>query len=285
MQGRTFLTYLFILTSLCATSAQSFEIVGGDTINVRDGDNNKQGWWKIHNKDGKHKGYDAGQLVEEGEYLNNRKTGIWTKYFPNGNRKHELTFANNIANGYAKIYYRSGKLQEEGIWKMNRWSGQYKYYYGNGNLKYDWSYNSTGKREGEQKYFHENGMLQFLGDWKHGKETGELVEYYEDGSIKARRFFESGEVIPEKTQELVHGKEFDDNIKRYSGITARKKLARGEIVDGHNRLVNADGTLSKEGIFKDKKLVDGKVYVYENGQVVKTINYTGGKRIGEETVQ
>lgn len=281
MRGKILLTLL--VTAFCSltVSAQSFEIEGKDTINVRDASNQKQGWWKIYNSDGKYQGYESTSLVEEGEYLNNKKTDVWTKYYPNGNKKHELTFANNVANGYAKIYYRNGQLQEEGIWKMNQWAGQYKYYFENGNLKYDWSYNSSGKRDGQQKYYHENGMLMYLGDWQQGKEAGELVEYYEDGSIKAKRFFTDGKVIPEKTKTLDRGKEFDENIKKYSGKPVAKQLSRGEIVNGYNKMMNPDGTVSKEGTFKDKRLIDGKVYVYENGKVVQTIVYEGGKRKGE----
>ncbi|MCF8464521.1 MAG: hypothetical protein K9G41_06760 [Flavobacteriales bacterium] len=277
MRGKILLT-LFIGFAGLGVSAQSFEIEGKDTINVRDASNQKQGWWKIYNTDGKYQGYESTALVEEGEYLNNKKTDVWTKYYPNGNKKHQLTFANNVANGYAKIYYRNGQLQEEGIWKMNQWSGQYKYYFENGNLKYDWSYNSSGKRDGEQKYFHENGNLMYLGAWQQGKEAGELVEYYEDGSIKAKRYFNDGKVIPEKTKNLDRGKEFDANFKKYTGKPAPKQLGRGELVDGYNKMMNADGTVSKEGTFKDKRLIDGKVYVYENGKVVQTIVYQGGKR-------
>ena len=285
MIGKRLITLLIFCVTATSLFAQSFEVEGGDTINVRDASNEKQGWWKIYNTDGKYKGYEPSDLVEEGEYLNNKKTGVWTKYYPNGNKKHELTFANNVANGYAKIYYRSGQLQEEGIWKMNRWAGQYKFYFENGNLKYDWAYNSSGKREGQQKYFHENGVLMYLGDWKQGKEAGELVEYYEDGSIKAQRFFDNGNVIPEKTKNLEQGKAFDENVKKYSGRAQPKQLGRGEIIDGFNRLLNKDGTVSMEGTFKDKKLINGKAYEYENGKVVKTIIYEGGKRAGEEGVQ
>lgn len=285
MRTKGLLTYLFLVTTFIVAFGQSSGTTRNDSINVRDSNNQKQGWWKIYNDDGKYKGYETNQLVEEGEYLNNKKTGVWTKYYPNGNKKHELTFANNIANGYAKIYYRNGQLQEEGIWKMNQWAGEYKYYYENGTLKYDWNYNESGKREGQQLYFHENGMLQYLGDWKGGKEAGELVEYYEDGSIKAKRYFDSGNIIPEKTVNLVEGKEFDENIKKYTGKPKPRDLARGEIIDGYNKLLNPDGTVSKEGTFKDKRLIDGKIYVYENGKVVKTIVYQDGKKAGEEVTQ
>ncbi len=282
MKAKTTFTYLLLIATFMVAAAQTSGVNPGDSLNTRDASNQKQGWWKVYNTDGKYKGYSTDQLVEEGRYLNNRKTGVWTKYYPNGNKKHELTFANNIANGYAKIYYRSGKLQEEGIWKMNRWAGQYKYYYENGNLKYDWSYNSSGKREGEQRYYHENGVVQYVGEWKGGKEAGELVEFHEDGSVKAKRYFDGGKVIPEKTVNLVAGKEFDQRYAKYSGKAAPKKLARGEIVDGFNKLMNADGTVAKEGTFKDKRLVDGKVYVYDSGELVKTIVYEQGKRTGEE---
>ncbi|MGB1317973.1 MAG: hypothetical protein ACPG5W_07190, partial [Flavobacteriales bacterium] len=135
---------------------------------------------------------------------------------------------------------------------------------------------------GEQKYFHENGVVQYIGDWKGGKESGELTEFHEDGSVKARRYFDDGKVQPEKTVNLVAGKQFDARAKMYSGKAKPKKMARGYLVDGYNKMMNADGTVSKEGTFKDKKLVDGKVYVYENGQLAKAILYKGGKRAGEE---
>jgi len=272
---------LLALTSIAHGSGFNHK----DTLNLRDQNNEKQGHWVIYNENGKYKGYEEGQLVEEGEYLNNKKSGIWTKYYPNGNVKHELTFANNVANGYAKIFYRSGQLQEEGVWKVNRWIGGYKYYYEEGNLQYEWGYNSSGKREGQQMYYHENGVVKYIGDWANGQEAGELREYYTDGSVKAVRQFNNGKVQPMATVNHIQGKEFDGNERKYSGIGEPKAMAIGYLVDGFNRIMNADGTVSKEGEFKNKKLVNGKVYVYENGQIVKTIFYVGGTRSGEEIVE
>jgi len=278
---------LMVLISLPALNvlSQSFEMHKGDTINRRDASDMRYGWWKVINQDGKFKGYAEGAVVEEGEYINNKKNGVWTKYYPEGTKKHELTFTNNVANGYAKIYYRNGNLQEEGMWQQNKWAGQYKYYNENGNMKYDWNYNSAGKREGQQKYFHENGVLMYLGEWKNGNEAGELIEYYEDGSIRTKRYFNNGKIEEGKTKELVQGKEFDENAKKYSG-RVQKPAARatGEIVDGFNRLFDKSGNLSKEGEFKNKQLVDGKAYVYEGSRLVKTLIFKGGVQVGEEGV-
>jgi antitoxin component YwqK of YwqJK toxin-antitoxin module len=277
MIAKSVFTQILVLLFFGVSSAQSAK----DTLNQRDANNLKQGWWKVYNSDGKFVGYESDQLVEEGEFFNNKKVGVWTKYYPNGNKKHELTFANNIANGYARIYYRSGRIQEEGIWKMNQWAGQYKYYYENGNLKYDWSYNASGKREGEQRYFHENGVIQYLGDWKDGKEAGELREYNDDGSLSSKRYFNEGNLQADRTVNLVRGKEFDENSKKHSGKTQTKLLGRGEIIDGYNKLMNPDGTVSKEGTFKDKKLIDGTVFLYENGKLISSVSYAGGKKVGE----
>jgi len=277
-------TSLMLLLAFAA-SAQSFEVEKGDTINRRDAADLRQGKWKVYNREGKFKGYNEGQLVEEGDYVNNKKNGVWTKYYPEGTKKHELTFVNNVANGYAKIYYRNGNLQEEGMWQQNKWAGQYKYYNENGNVKYDWNYNSSGKREGQQKYFHDNGVLMYLGEWKNGNEAGELIEYYEDGSIKAKRYFNNGKIEEEKTVNVVQGKEFDDNIKKYSGkVQKAPARAFGEIVDGFNRLYDKNGNVSKEGDFKNKQLIDGKIFVYEGKQLVKTLIYKGGVQVGEEGV-
>ncbi len=268
--------------------AQSFEMYKGDTINRRDANDMRHGWWRIRNIDGKFKGYEEGQLVEEGEYVNNKKNGVWTKYYPNGKKKQELTFVNNIANGYAKIYYRSGQVQEEGMWHQNKWSGHYKYYNENGNLKYDWNYNSSGKREGPQRYFHDNGVIMYAGDWKNGAESGELVEYYEDGSVMTRRYFNNGKIEEEKTAQFPQGKELDANSRKYSGAALRpssNQQAYGDIVDGFNRLFNNDGNVSKEGEFKNKQLVDGKAYVYEGKKLVKVLIFKGGVRVGEESIQ
>lgn len=267
------------------TVAQSFGYNRTDSLNQRDQNNEKQGYWIVYNENGKYKGYEEGQKVEEGEYVNNKKSGIWTKYYPNGNKKHELTFANNVANGYAKIYYRSGQLQEEGVWKVNRWVGEYKYYYEDGTMQYSWNYNSSGKREGEQLYFHTNGMLKYIGDWANGQEAGELREYYTDGSIKAIKQFDEGQIKPTETVNHPQGKEFDGNEKIHFGKPKPKTMARGVLADGFNKIMNADGTVSKEGQFKDKKLVEGKEYIYEGGKVVKTVIYADGARVGEESVE
>jgi len=112
---------LFFL-SLGISIAQSFELYKGDTINLTDANNQKQGHWII---------FDASKTVvqEEGAFKDSRRTGIWKKYYSSGQLKHEITYQNGKPDGYARFYYENGNVSEEGIWKGNKWVGEYKYYF------------------------------------------------------------------------------------------------------------------------------------------------------------
>ena len=116
--------FLFCISAFSQTS----ETYKGKKVNEKDAAGQKQGHWVILNTGGKFPGFAEGELTEEGDYLDNKKIGIWTKYYPGGIKKHELTFTNNPPNGYAKFYYKDGLLQEEGMWKDNKRHGQGTYW-------------------------------------------------------------------------------------------------------------------------------------------------------------
>lgn len=303
--------FLFSLTVFPQTS----ETWKGKKVNEKDASDQKQGHWVIVNNGGKFKDYEEGALVEEGDYLDNKKIGIWTKYYPNGNKKHELTFTNNRPNGYAKFYYKDGLLQEEGMWKDNKWVGEYRYYHENGNLFYNWVYNPSGKREGKQQYFYENGNLMIEGNWKDGSESGLLKEYYENGSLKSEKNFTPGSVNAGTVNgveigNLSSGKLETASVKTYElskkfdeSAAQAKKLAEsirqqnqpklfaskeekpkdvGMIGDGQKTTYNKFGKPLLIGTFKNSMLVDGKENLYdESGKYIKTFIVKDGKKVSE----
>ncbi len=285
---------IFLLLSFIAYS-QTSETYKGKKVNEKDAAGQKQGHWVILNSGGKFPGFQEGELTEEGDYLDNKKIGIWTKYYPGGIKKHELTFTNNQPNGYAKFYYKDGMLQEEGMWKDNKWVGEYRYYHENGNLFYNWVYNASGKREGTQQYFYENGNLMIEGTWKEGSESGLLKEYYENGSVKTEKQFATGKIEATETKSYELGKQFDDaapkakklaeGIKQQHQVkTAASTAANvGMIGDGQRTTLNKFGKPDREGIFKNSMLIEGKEHLYSpEGIYLKTYIVKEGKRVGEE---
>src|ERR1700748_41354 len=100
---KAFLILLFI-TCKIAISQSSAIINGKDTTNFTDDAGKKQGKWVILGKDAHKPDYKDDQKVEEGRYVDSKKTGIWKEYYPNTNIKSVITYENNRPNGYAKMY-------------------------------------------------------------------------------------------------------------------------------------------------------------------------------------
>ena len=124
---------LFYLSS--GIIAQTDKSISSDTLNFIDSTGKKQGHWIITNSMLHKPCFKDDQKVEEGKYLNSRKTGIWTEYYCSGKTKSIATYVNGRPNGPAKLYYENGQLKEEGIWENHRWvRGSYKKYTKDGKI-------------------------------------------------------------------------------------------------------------------------------------------------------
>ncbi len=283
---KTIFLFLIFALILKFSVAQNFEMYKNDTINRTDKDNLKQGKWLT---------FDEAKLkvVEEGNFLNNKKHGIWKKYFFNGNLQSEITFQNGIPDGYAKIYHENGKVAEEGMWKVDKWVGNYKFFHENGNPSYVWNFDASGKRTGKQQYFHENGKLRIEGEWKEGKEAGVVKEYNEDGSLKSEKNFNDGKfdettskeyaVPPAKKVENPPAKKVEnvDTVKKSVEQPKKQEKEREYGVftgNGYFKFLNANGKVDCEGNFVRGNLYEGKKFFYnKEGNLIKTEIYEGGR--------
>lgn len=291
---------LYILVTVCGVSfAQSQEVIGKDTVNRIDADGKKQGKWVLL---GKHKPgtcYQAESKVEEGKYDNNRKTGIWVEYYCNGNMKNKLTFVSGRPDGYAIMYHENGKISEEGNWKNQRWVGNYKLYYENGQVQHEFVFNQSGKRDGAQKYYYENGQVAIEGNFANGKESGMIKEYYENGDIKAEKNFADGNVdvatIKEYQPKKPLVKKADDPVENAPKVTVAKDEAPNEankkgsgplVLNGQHILYNKNKQITKDGVFKDNRFMDGKAYIYnDNGILTRVAVYKNGVYVGDTQVE
>ena len=244
-------------------NAQSFEVLKGDTINVVDQNNLKQGRWVEMNN---------GVKIQEGNYIDNKKQGIWLKYYPKGIVAHKANYIGGRPEGKMCFYYESGEILEEGTWNNDRWVGEFKFYHKNGNLSYLWTYNENGKRTGEQKYYYESGKLKIKGNWKDGIKEGEVKEYYPDGSIWVIKDYQKGQLKERKPIVFARGQKFDN---KHSGTPVA--VFDG---NGYHQLYNKTNRIDREGEFRHGKLVDGKRYYYSgNGMLIKTAIYQNFKVI------
>lgn len=280
--------------------AQTFELLGTDTINKTDLTGKKQGKWILY---GKHKPggcYAADKKAEEGKYVDNRKVGIWFEYFCNGNVKCKLTFVNGRPDGYAQMFHENGKISEEGNWKNNRWVGNYKLYYENGQVQHEFVFNNSGKRDGPQKYFYENGQVAIEGNFANGKEAGIIKEYYETGDIKAEKNFTDGNVDVASIKEFQPKKPIpaksDSPLENAPVVKVKdderpneavKKETKGPLIlNGEYKLYNKNKQITKDGIFVNSRFMDGKSYMYDDNGILQRIAvYKNGVYVGDAQVE
>jgi antitoxin component YwqK of YwqJK toxin-antitoxin module len=288
---KKFLLLLFFIAYKIST-AQSFELFNQDTINLIDASNLKQGHWIFFGKMKKLPGYKDDQKVEEGGFVDSKKSGTWKKYFPSGNTENEITYQNGRPNGHYVNYYDNGKVQEEGNWVNNKPIGTFKRYHENGNLSQEFNFNKGGQREGVQKYYHENGKLMIEGEWADGKESGILREYYENGDLRAEKNFMNGSLDPATSKEFEPKKPLEKK-EEIKPVTSAPVLAQKDEApnmgsfsgNGYAKLYNSNKQVTKDGIFSNYKLVDGKEYIYNSDGILQRIAvYKNGSYVGDGVI-
>jgi antitoxin component YwqK of YwqJK toxin-antitoxin module len=283
--------YIFIPIFICSISvAQSVPnyIISseGDTINVVDENNMKQGFWKIFGKMRKLPNYEPDQVIEQGKYSNSRKQGIWTKFFASGKTKSEIEYKNSRPNGAYRTYFENGQIEEEGNWKNNRNTNDFKRYYENGQVSQNFAFNNTGKRDGKQTYYYESGQVMIEADIESGKEKF-VKEFYEDGSVKAEKSFVDGKLDVANTKVYEPTTPIKD--KKPEGVIEVVKVSKDEYInsgdfkgDGKYKMYNRDRQISKDGIFNSYRFMEGKQYIYnENGILTQVKLFKEGRYIGD----
>lgn len=282
--------YILLPIFVCSiSSAQSYTIDKGDTINVIDENNLKQGFWRIFGKMKKLPGYEPEQVVEEGNYESSRKQGLWKNFFPNGKIKSEIAYVNSRPNGTYKTFFENGQIEEEGSWENNRNTGGFKRFHENGQTAQQFVFNETGKRDGKQVYFYENGQVMIEADVAAGKEKF-VKEFYEDGSIKAEKSFIDGELDAANTKVYEPKNPIKNNDKELAESPVKiVKADKNDVVNsgnfngnGQHTMYNKDKQLSKVGYFENYRLMDGLLYKYDSdGMLILIEKYKSGRYIGD----
>jgi antitoxin component YwqK of YwqJK toxin-antitoxin module len=256
-----------------------------DRINWKDDQGRKQGHWIIFGKDRPEQGVPPEGKIEEGDYKDDRKIGIWIKYHNDGvtpRLKGEYDFGR--PKGSFTKYYPNGKVQEEGVYDKGKYLGAMKRYYEDGTLMYDGNYDGEGLENGKIVYYYPNGKVEYEYTAKAGTPSGKGVRYWPNGDIKEEVVFDdSGEVSSFVAREMVNKPE---EIKAPADKETKAAPAPKNAVvktgtfnkNGYNKLYNENEELWMDGDFKNGLLYDGKLYVYDkDGILLKIEVYKKGK--------
>jgi antitoxin component YwqK of YwqJK toxin-antitoxin module len=258
------------------------------------------GYWKVTGEDKPTPGYATSAVIEEGEYIDGRKEGVWKTYYPSGKVKNEITYQGGRPKGPYTTYYENGQIEEKGNWSLNKNQGKFTRYYENGQVQQDFTFDEGGQRNGTQKYYYENGQLMIEGNWAGGKEDGAVKEYYEDGSLKSVRVFNGGKMdaaksefkkpatpsaAPDPDPEPVATN--GNKVKTTVAVAQSDAKPNIGMFDGNgpHTLYNKNRQISQKGVFKNGRLMDGKVYKYDRDGILISIEiYQNGQYVGEGVI-
>jgi len=260
-----------------------------EKLNFTDAQGRRQGYWKITGQMTFAKNFAPNQTIEEGHYVDNKRVGIWKKYYPSGELRSEINYENNHPRGEYRIFYPNGNLEEEGTWKGNRNSGSFVRYHENGTIAQKFFFLDNGKRNGVQKYYYDNGELQLSVEVENGVANGRYLSYYEDGALKSEKTVVNGKVDPDSVTEYPPQKEYfamtdmpdiPEDISGEGQDTQRADIGTFNR-SGYNTLYNRNKQVTQVGEFKKGRLWNGKWHRYDaEGNLKRTEVYKEGKFIG-----
>ncbi|MDZ4824221.1 MAG: toxin-antitoxin system YwqK family antitoxin [Flavobacteriales bacterium] len=291
MTNLTFRITTFVVAICLGISAYAADYGGGKDLNKTDEAGQRQGYWLIKGYMVNDQAYGPDALVEEGEYKDNRKEGLWKKYWPNGKTKSEITYLSGRPEGSYKIYYDNGKVEEDANWISGNNTGEFKRFHANGQPQQLFTFADNGKRNGVQKYFHENGKVAMEVNINMGTEQGMCKRYNEDGTLKEESQFASGDVKPGTLKEYTDKAGGEDVVadphnnemgKPAPAVNTDKVNEATQFKpNGYNIMYNKLDQMTQVGQFKDGKLSDGKWYIYNSDGLLMRIEvYRKGKYLG-----
>jgi len=267
---------------------------GQDTLNRVDANGKKQGHWIYYGKDRPESGVPLEGKVMEGNYIDDRKEGVWIRYNLDGvTPKLKGEYKNDRPTGSYSSGGNSKRKKyenaEKGTFVNNQYRDSLIRFHSNGQVEYRAFYNQLGKEEGVVQYYYSNGQLEFRYNALNGTPTGtatryyengdqkEIIEYDTEGQVKKSTFFEMkhppvstiGATNETKMPPLIDPKHVDTN-----GIDFKP--------NGTNKIYNLDKEIWLEGTFKNGQLWKGKEYVYDRDGILLNIRlYENGVYVSD----
>jgi len=134
-----------------------------------------------------------GKLMAEGNYLNQKKHGLW-KYYSDLDEKlvAQEKYSKGELDGESINYYpETGNSLEIVFYTKGELDGPYKKYFPDGQTLMTEGFYKNGLLEGEFLSYHPDGKIQTRGQYTKGIQTGKWEYFDEDGNLLTEEQFKS----------------------------------------------------------------------------------------------
>ncbi|MEZ4721188.1 MAG: hypothetical protein R2813_04845 [Flavobacteriales bacterium] len=110
-------------------------------------------------------------------------TGTLVEYFPSGQMRSSVQYAEGLKHGMSRLIYENGQIEYSRPYSHGQKHGEHLGYYESGAMKYAY-YFEDGFSEGNHKEWYESGQLFRDLNYEHGYERGAQKMYREDGKLR-----------------------------------------------------------------------------------------------------
>jgi antitoxin component YwqK of YwqJK toxin-antitoxin module len=138
-----------------------------------------------------------GKKSSEGNYLNEKREGLWQFYNDDEILIAEEFYENGIAAGTWKNYYMNGALLEEINYKNGKKEGPWKQYFDDGPVKLSATY-ENGKLQGLATFFHPSGRVKISGPYKNNFKDGVWMFLNDKGVADKKEIWADGILVAEE---------------------------------------------------------------------------------------
>jgi len=217
--------------------------------------------------------YPTGELMIEGQFSLQGRTGLWRGYFPSGQSAWTGHFSRNEKSGEWRAWYPSGQLKSVAHYQSDNKAGESIVYSKEGRATLRENYR-LGKKHGLSEQFFENGRLWLHASYKDGFRTDS------EEPLKCEALGGKWSVLAD-TREMgckrcFPGREAD----RVFGMTAKDPPLPKQIWDGRFASWYDSGTIQVMGRYVEGKKIGPWLRYFENGKLLSRGEYLEGRLSG-----
>ena len=238
---------LFIIFAL-VISASAF---AQPNVNKKDDQDRKTGKWLDYHPNGK--------LRYTGMFRDGYELGTFTYYNGTGQMTTKLIYSQQGEYANATMFYSNGVVKAEGKFHNKKKDGEWKYFGQKPHIvKKEESY-KDGVNHGAWRIYFPSGKLSSEIYWKDGKRDGEWNEFFENGDPRVQASFENGQLHGQYTLFYIGEIQSKDGNYVEGKMNGIWKVfnEKGQLIEKRRF---AAGFLQEEAIFVNGKLSSYKSF-------------------------
>lgn len=216
--------------------------------------------------DGPYKAFhEDGSLRIEGAFRQDQPHQEWRRFFASGVQESLEFYYNGLKVGDWKWFHANGEVRETISFIQDKKDGSYQSFFPNGQLEEQGTFDKNEKVGSWQTYF-DNGQLASQSNFSFGMPDGAWEYYGIDGALVAGGSYSLGK----KLGTWIEQTDFDSGLRR-------KGFYLDDVKTGTWQVINEDGHIFQEEVYKDNKLIAVSNFVKVDGDTLSAGNLANGQ--------